>query len=62
MPGLHCYPQWRLLMQPSHVSLLWAQNLKIVLAYTPFKDLNNEDFIIMRLHDLILIHMWMGRT
>jgi len=37
------------------------KNMKIVLAYTPFKNLNNEYFVIMRPHDLVLIPMWMGR-
>jgi hypothetical protein len=37
------------------------KSLKIVPAYTPFKNLNNEDFVIMRLHDLILVPRWMGR-
>ncbi len=38
------------------------RNLKIVLAYTPFKNLDNGDFVIVRPHDLILVPMWMGRT
>jgi hypothetical protein len=32
------------------------------MAYTPFKDLNNGDFILVKLHDLFLVPMWMGRT
>jgi hypothetical protein len=38
------------------------KNLKPFPAYTPFKDLNNGDFVPVRPHDPLLIPMWMGRT
>jgi hypothetical protein len=38
------------------------KNLKLVPAYTPFKDLNNGDFFLMRPHDPLLVHVWLGRT
>jgi hypothetical protein len=38
------------------------RNLKPFLAYTLFKDINNGDFVIMKPHDPILAHMWMGTT
>jgi hypothetical protein len=37
-------------------------NLKLVLTYTLFKDFNNGDFVIMKLHDLLFVLAWMGRT
>jgi hypothetical protein len=36
--------------------------LKPILAYTPFRDLNNKDFVLMRLHYLLLVPIWMGGT
>ncbi len=30
--------------------------------YIPFKDVNVEDFVLMRLHDSDLVPMWMGRA
>jgi hypothetical protein len=38
------------------------KNLKPSPAYTPFKDLNNGDFVLVRPHDLLLVLVWMGRT
>jgi hypothetical protein len=38
------------------------KNLKLGPAYTPFRDLNNGDFVFMRLHDLFLLPIWLGRT
>ncbi len=38
------------------------RNLRPFLAYTIFKDINNGDFVIMKPHDPILAHVWMGRT
>jgi hypothetical protein len=38
------------------------KNLKILPTYAPFKDFNNEDFVIARLHDLVLVPIWMGKT
>jgi len=37
------------------------KNLKPSPTYTPFKDLNNGDFVL-RPHDPLFIPMWMGRT
>jgi hypothetical protein len=39
-----------------------AKNLKPSSTYTPFKDLNNGDFVLVRPHDPFFIPMWMGRT
>ncbi len=36
--------------------------MKPILAYTPFRDLNNRDFVLVRLHDLFLVPVWMGGT
>jgi hypothetical protein len=38
------------------------KNLKPPLAYTMFRDLNNGYFILVRLHDALLIFVWLGRT
>jgi hypothetical protein len=38
------------------------KNLKPILAYIPFRDLNNRDFVLVRLHDLFLVLVWMGGT
>jgi len=38
------------------------KNLKPILAYTPFKDLNIEDFVLVKHHDLFVIPIWIGRT
>jgi len=38
------------------------KNLKLVLTCTLFKDFNNGDFVIMRLHDPLFVLVWMGRT
>ncbi len=35
---------------------------KLVLTCTLFKDFNNGDFVIMRLHDPLFVLVWMGRT
>jgi len=39
-----------------------VKNLKHVPAYTSFKDLNNDFFFLVRLHDPLLVSMLMGRT
>jgi hypothetical protein len=41
------------------VSLLWA---KACFDITLFKDFNNGDFVIMRLHDPLFVLVWMGKT
>jgi hypothetical protein len=38
------------------------KNLKLVLTYTLFRDLNNGDFVFMRLHDHLLVLVWLERT
>jgi hypothetical protein len=38
------------------------KNLKPSLAYTPFRDLNNGDFVLVRRHDPLLALVWIGRT
>jgi len=30
--------------------------------YTPFKNLNDGDFVLVRLHDAGSIFVWMGKT
>jgi hypothetical protein len=38
------------------------KNLKLDPTYTPFRDLNNGDFVFVKLHDLFLVPIWLGRT
>jgi hypothetical protein len=38
------------------------KNLRPSLAYTPFKNLNNGDFVLVKPHDPLLILVWMGIT
>jgi hypothetical protein len=37
-------------------------NLKPFPLYTPFRDLNNGNFVMVRPHDPLLVHVWMGLT
>jgi hypothetical protein len=46
------------IMRPYH----GPKNLKPFSAYTPFRDLNNGDFVLVRPHDLLLVPLWMGKT
>jgi hypothetical protein len=36
--------------------------MKPLIAYTPFKDLNVRDFVLVRPHDTNLVPFWMGRA
>jgi hypothetical protein len=36
------------------------KNMRPSTAYTPFRDFNGEDFVIVIPHDLGLVHVWMG--
>jgi hypothetical protein len=38
------------------------KNLKLILAYTPFRDLNNEIFVLVKPHDPFIIHVQIRRT
>jgi hypothetical protein len=38
------------------------KNLKPAPTYTPFRDLNNGDFVLVKLHDPLLVPIWLGRT
>ncbi len=38
------------------------KNLKRSPAYTPFKVFNNQNFIVMMPHDLVLVHVWTRKT
>jgi hypothetical protein len=38
------------------------KNLKPFLTYTPFRDFNNGDFVLVRPHDPLLVLVWMGIT
>jgi len=40
---------------------LWAKEFETFIGYTPFKDFNNGDFVLVKPRDLLLIPMWMGR-
>jgi len=36
--------------------------MKLLTTYTSFKNLNGGDFILMRSHDLDVVHVWMGKS
>jgi len=36
--------------------------LKLILAYTSFRDLNNENFVLVKLHEPFLIPVQIRRT
>ncbi len=38
------------------------KNLKPTSTYTPFRDLKNEDFVLVRPYDPLLVPIWLGRT
>ncbi len=38
------------------------KNLKPIPTYTSFKDLSNGYFVFVRLHDPLLVLVWLGRT
>jgi hypothetical protein len=38
------------------------KNLKPNLTCTLFRDINNGDFFLVRLHDLLLVLVWLGKT
>jgi hypothetical protein len=38
------------------------KNLKPTPTYTPFRDLKNEDFVLVRPYDPLLVPIWLGRT
>jgi hypothetical protein len=37
------------------------KNFKLVLTYTLSKDFNNGDFVLVRLHDPLIVPIWLGR-
>ncbi len=38
------------------------KNFRPIPAYTPFRDFNNGDFVLMKPHDPYLVLIWLGRT
>ncbi len=36
--------------------------MKPLIVYTPFRDLNVGDFVLVRSHNLDFIPLWMGRA
>jgi hypothetical protein len=38
------------------------KNLKLVPAYTPLRNLNNGNFVFVRLHDPFLVLVWSRKT
>jgi hypothetical protein len=36
--------------------------MRPLIAYTTFRDLNVEDFVLVKLHDHDLVPLWMGRA
>jgi hypothetical protein len=42
--------------------VLWPKNMRPLIAYMPFKNLNVGDFVLMKLHDPDLVLLWMGKV
>ncbi len=36
--------------------------MKPSITYTPVRDFNDEDFVLVRLHDPNCVSIWMGKT
>jgi len=49
------------LENPIKVPYCGPKNLRPLIAYMLFKDLNVGDFVFVRPHDLNLVLLWMGR-
>ncbi len=49
------------LENPIKVRYCGPKNLRPLIAYTLFKDLNVGDFVLVRPHDLDLVLLWMER-
>jgi hypothetical protein len=47
---------------PIQVPYCGPKNMKPLIAYTPFKDFNVGDFVLVRPLDLDLVPFWMGRV
>ncbi len=47
-------PFWVLYCRP--------KNMRPLTAYTPFRDLNVKDFVLVRPHDPNIVPLWMGRA
>jgi hypothetical protein len=50
------------LEDPVQVPYCGPKNMRPLIAYTPFRDLNVGDFVLVRLHDYDLIPFWRGRA
>ncbi len=46
---------------PIQIPYCGLKNMRPLIAYTPFRDLNVEDFVLVRLHNPDLVLLWMGR-
>ncbi len=49
------------LEDPIRVPYCGPKNMKPLTAYKPFRYINVGDFVLVRLHDLDLVLLWMGR-
>jgi len=38
------------------------KNLRLAPTYTPFRNINNGNFVLVRLHNPFLVLVWLGRT
>ncbi len=47
---------------PVQLPYCGSKNMRPLTAYTPFKDLNVGNFVLMGLHNLNLVPLWMGRV
>ncbi len=47
---------------PVQVPYCGPKNMRLLIAYVPFKDHNVGDFMLVRLHDLDLVPFQMGKV
>ncbi len=47
---------------PIWVPYYGPKNMKSLIAYVPFKDLNVGNFVLMKPHDPDLVPLWMGKV
>ncbi len=47
---------------PIRISYCGPKNMRPLIAYTPFRDFNVGDFVLVKPHDLDLVPLWLGRV
>ncbi len=47
---------------PIQIPYYGPKNMRPLIAYMPFRDLNVGNFVLMKPHDSNLVPLWMGRV